>query len=167
MALYPIVKYPDPVLLRPTEELADIGDRERVLVRDMIETMHHEHGVGLAANQIGIPKRIFVASPDGKKGKELVFFNPRIVRASGAVREDEGCLSIPGFYDAVKRRERVTLRARGLDGRPVEIEAEGLLARIFQHETDHLDGFLFIHRLGFFRKRSVLRRLGERLPSPA
>lgn len=157
MAIYNVVKYPDPVLLKPAEEVTAVGEREKILIRDMIETMHAQKGVGLAANQIGVSKRIFVASPDGKKGQEIVFLNPRITARSGFLSLEEGCLSIPGIYDTVRRSARVTLDALGLDGKPVRVKAEGLLARIFQHETDHLDGFLYIHRLGFLKKRRLAR----------
>jgi peptide deformylase len=161
MAIHPVVKYPDPVLLRKTEEVGNIGERERILVRDMIETMHAQKGVGLAANQIGIPKRIFVASPDGARGKELVFFNPKILKRSGRVAAEEGCLSIPGYYQSVKRHLKVTLRAQNINGKAVEVTAQDLLARIFQHETDHLDGFLYPHRLGIFKKKRFFKKLDD------
>lgn len=161
MAVFKVVQYPDPVLLNPTQRVASIGEKERILVRDMIDTMYAQKGVGLAANQIGVNRSVFVASPDGKRGKELIFFNPEIVARAGAVQDEEGCLSIAGHYDRVKRHRRVTLRAGTLDGTIVEVQAEGLLARIFQHETDHLNGRLFVHRLGFFSKRKTLKRLGR------
>lgn len=157
MAIYNIVKYPDPVLLKRAEEVTAVGEKEKILIRDMIETMHAQKGVGLAANQIGISKRIFVASPDGKKGAELVFLNPRVTARSGFLSLEEGCLSIPEVYDTVRRSVRVTLEAIGPDGKPVRVKAEGLLARIFQHETDHLNGLLYIHRLGFFKRRRLAR----------
>ena len=159
MALYPVVRYPNPVLLKATVAVHKIGERERILVRDMIETMYAEKGVGLAANQIGISRRIFVASPDGEKGNEIALFNPEIVRRSGAVNAEEGCLSVPGLYEKVKRYERVTVRGTSPEGKTVEMDADGLLARIFQHETDHLNGLLFIHRLGLLKKQKVFRHL--------
>lgn len=158
MAIHKIVTYPDAVLLRKTAALDAIEERDKILIKDMIDTMYAAKGVGLSANQIGISKRIFVASPDGVRGKELVFVNPQIIRARGSVQAEEGCLSVPGHYEKVKRHKRVVLRARTLEGKTVEVEAEGLLARIFQHETDHLNGFLYIHRLGFFKKRRLLKR---------
>ncbi len=159
MAVFKVVQYPDPVLLRPTAKVASIGQKERILVRDMIDTMHVEKGVGLAANQIGVSLSVFVASPDGRRGKEIVFFNPEIISRSGGTTDEEGCLSVVGVYDRIKRHRRVTLRGLTLDGLAVEMKAEGLLARIFQHETDHLNGRLFVHRLGFFKKRGTLKRL--------
>ena len=159
MALLTIVKYPDPVLLKKTREVKEITPRENLLVRDMIDTMYAEKGVGLAANQVGVPLRIFVASADQVKGREIVCVNPRIVKKSGSLREEEGCLSVPGFSKVVRRFKKVTLRAQDLDLKEMRLEAEGLLARIFQHETDHLDGFLYVHRLNFFDKKIMLRKL--------
>jgi len=160
MAIFKVTKFPDPVLLRKIEPLEAITERERILVRDMIDTMHAEKGVGLAANQIGVARRIFIASPDQKRGNELVFVNPQIIRRSGRICDQEGCLSIPGYYEDVVRASRVTLRAMTIEMQPVEVEAEGLLARIFQHETDHLDGLVYVHRLGFFKKRKAFKSLG-------
>jgi len=159
MAIYKVVKYPDPVLFRKTEEVKEVTQREKILVQDMIETMYAEKGVGLAANQIGIPMRIFVAIADGVRGKELVFLNPEIIKKTGAVKEQEGCLSVPGIFHDVKRYKKVILRGMQLDGQTVEVEAEGILARIFQHEVDHLNGHLFIHRLGYFTKKKVFKML--------
>lgn len=154
-----VVQYPDPVLLKPTETVASIGPKERELIADMIATMHAEDGVGLAANQVGVSLRIFVASPDGVEGKERVFVNPQILRRSGELREFEGCLSVPQAYEPVRRFREVTLKGQNLDGQWVEVKATGLLARIFQHETDHLDGMLFIDRLGWLKKRRVTEKL--------
>lgn len=159
MRRLPVVQYPDPVLFTPTREVPWIGAEERELISDMIVTMHAESGVGLAANQIGVSKRIFVASPDGVKGRELVFVNPRIIHRAGEIREFEGCLSVPQAYEPVRRFREVTLRAQNIDGEWVEVKATGLLARIFQHETDHLDGMLFIERLGWLKKTRVVDKL--------
>lgn len=158
MARLKVVQYPDPVLLRRTEPVDSIGDAERALVLDMIETMHAESGVGLAANQVGVPRRIFVASADGVKGKELVYFNPEIIARSGEIRDFEGCLSVRDEYEPVTRHREVTLRAMDLEGRTVEVKAKGLLARIFQHEVDHLDGFVFVHRLGWLKRRRIFKK---------
>jgi len=120
MAIHTVVRFPDPVLLKAAAPVGHIGNRERVLVRDMIDTMHAERGVGLAANQIGVSRQIFVVSADGVRGKELVFFNPRIVKKSGRITEQEGCLSVPGYYEKVKRFSSITLRAKNLKGDAVE-----------------------------------------------
>lgn len=159
MTEHPVVKYPAPVLFKGTEEVDQIGERERILIKDMIDTMYLERGVGLAANQIGVSKRIFVVSVDGVRGKEIICINPRIIRRKGSVSVEEGCLSIPGYFDEVKRYQEVTLRAKNLEGKIEEIKARGLLARVFQHETDHLDGILFVNRFSFFKRRSVFRQL--------
>jgi len=165
MAIYSVVKYPDPILLQKTDHVDKIGDRERVLIRDMIETMHSQSGVGLAANQIGIARRIFVASPDGERGQELAFFNPEIIKSAGSLKESEGCLSVPNLWEPIRRYKRVTLKATNLKGRAVVIKAEGLLARIFQHEVDHLNGKLFIHRLGLLRRKRCFKLLDHGVKS--
>ena len=163
MAILKVVKYPDPVLSTRTKEVKKITDEDRKLVRDMIDTMYAENGVGLAANQVGIPKRIFVASADQVKGQEMVYFNPEIVRSEGVIKEFEGCLSVPEFYEPVKRAKRVWMRATTLDGKRVEVKGEGLVSRIFQHEIDHLNGILFIDRLGVFKSRSVKKKLSKKI----
>lgn len=165
MSVLPVVTYPHPVLAQRTREVKKITDEDRKLVRDMIETMYAENGVGLAANQVGVSKQIFVASADQVRGKEMVYFNPRIVRSEGTIKEFEGCLSVPEFYEPVKRAKRVWMRATTLDGREVEVKGEGLLSRIFQHEIDHLNGILFIDRLGFLKGRRVKKKLSKKIPA--
>lgn len=162
MAVLPVVQYPEKVLLTPTAPVDRITDKERKLVRDMIETMYAENGVGLAANQVGISQQIFVASADQVRGREIVYFNPRIVESSGSIKEFEGCLSIPEFYEPVKRFRRVRVEGMGLDGKPLSMEGVGLLSRIFQHEIDHLNGIVFIDRLGFLKSRSAKKKAARR-----
>ena len=164
MAVLKVLQYPHPVLKTKAEKVARITDAEQRLVRDMIETMYAENGVGLAANQIGVLKQIFVASADQVRGKELVFFNPEIVKKEGVVKEFEGCLSVPEFYEPVKRAKKVWMKAMTLAGDFVEVKAEGLLSRIFQHETDHLNGILFIDRLGFLKSKSAQKKLIKKAP---
>ena len=154
-----VLKYPHKILKTKADNVAKITDAERKLVRDMIETMYAENGVGLAANQIGVPKQIFVASADQVRGQEIVCFNPEIVRSEGTIKEFEGCLSVREFYEPVKRAKRVWIRATTLEGKEVEMKGEGLLARIFQHEIDHLNGFLFIDRIGFLKGRRIKKKL--------
>ena len=161
MAILPVVQYPDKVLKTKTVPVVQITDVERRLVRDMIDTMYAEKGVGLAANQVGVSKQIFVASPDQVRGRELVFFNPKIVKKEGVIKEFEGCLSVPDLYEPVRRARRVWMRAMTLEAKTVEVKAEGLLSRIFQHEIDHLNGFLFIDRLGLVRNRLARRKLSK------
>ena len=162
MAVLPVVKYPDLVLSTRTREVKKITEEDKQLVRDMIETMYAENGVGLAANQVGVAKRIFVASADQVRGQEMVFFNPAIVRSEGVIKEFEGCLSVPEFYEPVKRAKRVWMRATTLDGKQVEVMGEGLVSRIFQHEIDHLDGILFIDRLGFLKGRRIKKKISKK-----
>ncbi len=162
MAVLPVVKYPDKVLKTKTQEVAEVTDVERELIRDMIDTMYAENGVGLAANQVGVSKQIFVASADQIRGKELVYLNPRITKKEGVVKEFEGCLSVPELYEQVKRARRVWMKAMTPEGVMVEIKADGLLARIFQHEIDHLNGFLFIDRLGFMKGKRAQKKLARR-----
>lgn len=166
MAVLKVVKYPVKVLRTKTKAVERITDEDRKLVKDMIETMYAENGVGLAANQVGISKQLFVASADQVRGKELVYFNPRLVKKEGTLKEFEGCLSVPELYEPVKRAKRVRMRAMTLDGKTVEVKAEGLLARIFQHETDHLNGLLFIDRLGLLKSRLAQKKLSKKLSAP-
>ena len=163
MSVLPVVKYPDKVLRTKTQEVAQVTDVERELIRDMIDTMYAENGVGLAANQVGVSKQIFVASPDQIKGKELIYLNPRITKKEGVVKEFEGCLSVPELYEPVKRARRVWMKAMTPEGVKVEVKADGLLSRIFQHEIDHLNGFLFIDRLGFVKSKLAQKTLTRRL----
>jgi len=166
MAVLKVVKYPAKVLRTKTKKVERVTDEDRKLVKDMIETMYAENGVGLAANQVGISKQLFVASADQVRGNELVYFNPCLVKKEGTLKEFEGCLSIPELYEPVKRAKRVRMRAMTLDGKTVEVKAEGLLARIFQHETDHLNGLLFIDRLGLLKSRLTQKKLSKKLSAP-
>ena len=162
MAVLPVVKFPDKVLKTRAVEVTQITAEDRKLVKNMIDTMYAENGVGLAANQVGVLKRVFVASHDQVKGHEQVYINPRIIKKEGTVKEFEGCLSVPEYYEPVKRAKKVWLRAMDLGGRPVEVKAEGLLSRIFQHEIDHLDGILFIDRLGLLKSKLTRNRLSKK-----
>ncbi len=159
MAILSVLKFPHKILAAQAEELSEISSEDRRLIRDMIDTMYAENGVGLAANQVGVLKQIFVASPEQIKGEELVYINPRIVKKKGKIKEFEGCLSVPEFYEPVQRAKKVWMIARTPDWEEVEVEASGLLSRIFQHETDHLNGTLFIDRLGYFKSRLIKKKI--------
>ena len=163
MAILKVLKYPHKILATKAAAVARVTAEDRKLIKDMIETMYAEKGVGLAANQVGVLKQLFVASPDQEKGNELVFFNPRIIKKEGVIKEFEGCLSVPEFYEPVKRSRRVVMRAMTPDGETVEVEGEGLLSRIFQHEIDHLNGILFVDRLGVVKSRLAKAKLNRRL----
>jgi peptide deformylase len=147
--LRPIVMYPDPVLLARAAPVTQVTDAVRELVRDMFETMADAQGIGLAAPQVGVSRRVIVVdvSPVEKDRPPFALVNPEIVAHRGLVEGKEGCLSIPGVEGFVSRYEFVVVRGRNERGEPVRIEAAGLLARALQHEIDHLDGVLFIDRI--------------------
>jgi peptide deformylase len=145
MALLPVRRYGDPVLRQVAQPVPEITPEIKSLVADMIETMWHEVGVGLAAPQVGVSLRIFVMD-DGKRGARTLI-NPVVTERGGSVREEEGCLSLPGVFADVERSTSLRVTGLDADGGPVELDARGLQAKIVQHEIDHLDGVLFIDRL--------------------
>ena len=157
--IYPIVKYPNAVLEKPTEPVTVFDDELRKLTEDMFESMYAAQGVGLAAPQIGKSVRVAVIDVSIGKNPEarLVLANPEIVHAEGEQREEEGCLSLPSFRGMVMRPLFVTVRAQNATGEPWEMRGENLLARAFCHEIDHLDGVLFLQHLGML-KRDLIRR---------
>jgi len=161
MALREIVKYPDPILLAPTEEVGRIDADVRRLVRDMVETMHAAPGVGLAANQVGVPLRVAVIDLSvGKEPSELlVLINPQLVSAEGAHAEEEGCLSIPGITEVVERPLVAEVEALNLDGKTIRVRGEALMARALLHEIDHLNGVLFIEHLSPLKRRLARRKI--------
>jgi peptide deformylase len=163
--IYPIVKYGDPVLERPAETVTEFGTAElQKFLDDMFESMYAAKGVGLAAPQIGFSRRIAVidASAGEDPSQKLVLINPEILRVEGSQVSEEGCLSIPGFREQVKRGKRVTVRAQNADGEAFEKTAEDLLARAFLHETDHLNGRLYILHISML-KRDLIRRKIKKL----
>ena len=155
MAIRPIVEYPAPVLLSPGDPVVDFDDDLKSLVQDMFDTMYDAEGVGLAAQQIGVPLRLFVIDCDGIK---LVAANPEIVSTDGEQGGEEGCLSVAKVPSELKRPARAVLRAQDVTGEWFEKEATGLAARCFQHETDHCDGILFIRHLSPLKRDIVVRR---------
>jgi peptide deformylase len=168
IVILPIRTLGDPVLRETAKPVTEFDRRLRALRDDMIETMYDAPGVGLAGPQVGISSRLFVFD-DGETGPVFVA-NPTLVDGEGDVDEEEGCLSIPGPYHETRRLARVTCRGHDVEGAPLEITGEGLLARILQHETDHLDGMLFIDRLDEVGRRAVLaelRRIELGLEEPA
>jgi peptide deformylase len=157
----PILLWGDPVLEQPAEAVTNITEQEAKLVQDMIETMYKAPGVGLAAPQVGVPKRIMVTDATGgdDKSQLLVVMNPEIVATDGEQYEDEGCLSIPGFSATVVRPKRVVLKGVDLNGKDVILEGSDLLARAFCHELDHLNGTLFLEHLSFIKRDMIKRRI--------
>lgn len=168
MAIRPILHYPDKRLRSPGLPVTDFGPELQRLVDDMAETMYAAPGVGLAATQIGEPVRLFIvdtATGDDEPSDLRVFVNPEILERHGEVRWEEGCLSFPGVHEEIDRAERVTVRAQDRDGKPFELEADGLLAVAIQHEHDHLDGRLMVDHLGLIKRRLVHREMVKRAAS--
>ena len=159
--IHPIVKYGDPVLETPTKPVEKFDDEFRKLTDDMFESMYAAQGVGLAAPQIGIGLRVTVIDVTNGKNAEakLVCANPQIVHAEGEQHEEEGCLSLPGFRGRVMRPAYVTIRAQNVSGEEFEMRGEGLLARAFCHEIDHLDGILFINHLSILKRDLIKRKI--------
>jgi peptide deformylase len=161
MAVLEIKKYPERVLKEKATPVADIDSDIQRLIDDMIETMYAAPGIGLAAPQVGVSKRIIVIDVSVKEGEKtplIVLINPEIITAQGEIESEEGCLSLPGYITTIKRAERVTVEGLNRDGVKIRIEGDGLLSRALQHEIDHLEGKLLIDRISsikreFFKKR--------------
>ncbi|NKE70542.1 peptide deformylase [Candidatus Manganitrophus noduliformans] len=173
MPVLEIVKYPAPVLLQRAEEVREVDGALQKQIDEMIETLYAAPGLGLAAPQVGDSRRFFVydlsvqeEEPVARKGP-LVVLNPEILEMEGEEVSDEGCLSIPGYHEKVKRAYRVLLRGLDREGKEIRIEGEGLLARLFQHEVDHINGVLMVERFSslkkdiFFRKFKKMLKQGE------
>ena len=161
MSVLPIRILGDPVLREPTREVETFDELMHRLFEDMLETMYNAPGVGLAAPQIGLSLRFFVYDAEKGNGSGAIA-NPVLTVLEGEIVEDEGCLSIPGLWYPTARAERVRVDGLDLEGKPVTIHAEGLLARVFQHETDHLNGMLFLDRLSEADRRKAMSMLRER-----
>jgi peptide deformylase len=159
--LRPIVRHGAAVLHRPAERVAEITPEIEALVDDMIQTMYAAPGIGLAAPQVGVGKRLFVCDISvGRNPSDLlVFINPEFVERDGMQLEEEGCLSVPGFNATVARPARAVLKGLDRHGEPLTVDASGLLARCFQHEMDHLDGTLFVDRLRGLQKDLIVRKI--------
>jgi len=161
VAILPIRKHGDPVLREPAQDVERFDDAMAKLAEDMLDTMYDAPGVGLAGPQVGVSLRIIVFDDQTGDGPRRLA-NPVLQDMEGEQDDDEGCLSIPGMYFPTKRSQRVRVKAQDLDGTPVTFEAEGFLARIMQHETDHVNGFLFIDRLDERDRREAMRQIRER-----
>jgi peptide deformylase len=157
----PIVKYPDPVLQRPTALVTVFDESLRQLVDDMFVSMYAAEGIGLAAPQVGVSKRLAVIDLSFQKRPEdkLVLVNPQVLETSSKQYEEEGCLSLPEIRDKVTRAAHIRVRAQDVHGTPFEVEGDGLLTRALQHEIDHLDGVLFIFRLSRLKRDLHLRKI--------
>ena len=156
MTLLKIKTYPDPVLKKVAEPVVRFGADDQKVFNDMIETMYQADGVGLAAPQVGISKRILIASPTMTPGEEYVFVNPEIVESRGRQLSLEGCLSLPGISGEIPRAKIIHFRAQDRKGNPIEMTVKDFFARIIQHEIDHLNGVLLIDRVDFDKRQELL-----------
>jgi len=174
-----ILEYPDPRLRTRATPVAVVDDAVRQLIDDLLETMYASKGIGLAASQVDIHRRVLVLDISDGRDQPMAFINPEILEAEGSAPGEEGCLSLPGIYDKLERAARVRVRALDRNGEPFELQADGLLGVCIQHEMDHLDGKLFVDYLSELKRQLIRRRLqkerrqrpsqwsGLRAPAPA
>jgi peptide deformylase len=162
MALLPILRYPDPRLHTKAAPVTSVDDEVRKLAADMAETMYEAPGIGLAATQVDVHRQVIVIDVSEDKSQLRVFVNPEILAREGECEGEEGCLSVPGIYETVKRSQKVRVRALGLDGKPFELEAEGLLAVCIQHEMDHLQGKVFVEYLSMLKQSRIKAKLAKK-----
>lgn len=165
MPLFEIVTFPHPALKTKADEVKGLNPDLKKLVQSLAETMYHAPGIGLAANQVGVLQQVAVVDISGpEEAKKLVvLINPRIVLAEDSVVEEEGCLSVPGYRAEVKRAAKLTVAAKNLKGEDIEIHAEGLFARALQHEIDHLQGKLFLDRIGRLKRSQIVREIKKKM----
>jgi peptide deformylase len=162
MALLHILEYPDPRLKKVASPVTAFTPEIEKLVRDMAETMYAAPGVGLAATQVDVHKRVIVIDISDTKDDLRVFINPELVAAEGEVECEEGCLSVPGYYDKVTRAEKITVRAQDARGEAFELTTDGLLAVCIQHEMDHLEGKVFVEKLSALKRARLLAKLRKK-----
>ena len=172
MALLDILVYPDPRLRERAAPVTAVDEEIRTLVDDMAETMYAAPGIGLAAIQVNVPRRVIVIDISEDQSDLRVFINPRIVERDGEQQLEEGCLSVPGVYAPVQRAERITVQALDRDGRQFQLTTDGLLSVCIQHEIDHLDGKVFVDYLSRLKQDRIRRRLRKQArrvnePAPA
>ena len=163
MARLDILHFPDPRLRRRAEPVGSVDDRVRRLIDDMLDTMYEAPGIGLSAPQVNVAKRVVTIDVSKDRSAPLCLVNPEIRSAGGETETEEGCLSVPGVHELVKRPERVRVQALDRDGRSREIEAEGLLAVCIQHEIDHLDGRLFVDYLSRLKRQRIRKKAEKAL----
>lgn len=160
--LLDILEYPDPRLRKIAARVPVVTPDIRKLVRDMAETMYAAPGVGLAATQVNVPKQVIVIDASESRDTLKVFINPEIVSARGETQAEEGCLSVPGYFDLVRRAARITVRAQDENGRPFELAADEMLAACIQHEMDHLVGKVFVDYLSPLKRARLATKLGKK-----
>ncbi len=164
MAILPVLHYPDPRLRTKAKPVAAVDDSIRHLIDDLLETMYEAPGVGLAATQVDVHQRVLVVDVSEARDEPHAFVNPVIEVAEGKQEREEGCLSVPGFYEVVERADHVRVAALDRDGKPFTLEAEDLLAVCIQHECDHLDGKLFVDYLSSLKRQRIKNKLRKRAP---
>jgi len=160
MAKLTILEFPDPRLRTRAAPVAAVDDSVRKLIDDMFETMYAAPGVGLAATQVNVHRRVLVADVSQEQNQPLALVNPEIIEREGKTEAEEGCLSVPGIFDKLTARSaRIRVRALDRDGQPIELDAEGLLAVCIQHEMDHLEGKLFVDYLSELKRTRIRKKL--------
>jgi len=159
MPLLPILHFPDPKLRTRAKPVESVDDTIRTLIDNMFETMYEAPGIGLAATQVDVHKRVIVVDVSEEKNQPLVFINPELLEKQGIEEMDEGCLSVPGIYEKVQRADSVKVRALDRNGQSFEMEADGLLAVCIQHEMDHLEGKLFVDYLSSLKRDRIQKKL--------
>ena len=160
MAKLTILEYPDPRLRTKAQPVTAVDDSIRQLVDDMFETMYEAKGIGLAATQVDVHRRVLVTDVSADRTDPRVFINPQVIEREGSTEAEEGCLSVPGIFDTLRTRaEKIRVRALDRDGQPFEVDADGLVAVCIQHEIDHLDGKLFVDYLSELKRNRIRKRL--------
>ncbi len=159
MAILEVLHYPDPGLRKKAVSVETVDESCRILAKDMLQTMYENNGIGLASTQVNVQKRLVVIDLSEDKNEAIYLINPEILTSEGTGESQEGCLSVPEYYDTVMRAERITYRYQDLEGKVIESEADGLLSVCIQHEIDHLDGKLFIDYLSPMKRRRLRKKL--------
>jgi len=166
MAILEIKKFNEPVLRKKCEKVKKVDEEIKKLIVDMVQTMKEEQGIGLAAPQVGVSKRVIVVQTDLEGRRILALVNPKIIKKSQEKEKDEeGCLSFPGIFLEIKRAKEVEVEGLDIKREKIKLKAKGLLARVFQHEIDHLDGVLFIDRISFWQRLKIRKKLQQRDPA--
>ncbi|RLA24295.1 MAG: peptide deformylase [Gammaproteobacteria bacterium] len=161
MGILSILEFPDPRLRTVAKPVADVNEEIVGLVEDLFETMYQQHGVGLAATQVDIHKRIIVIDTSDEKNNPICLINPEIIKQMGEEQSDEGCLSVPGIFEPVTRAEEITVTALNQQGKSFELDADGLLAICIQHEIDHLQGKLFVDYLSSLKRQRIKKKMAK------
>ena len=159
MAILEILHYPDPRLRNEAKQVTEVDAEIQQLVKDMFETMYDAPGIGLASIQVNVPMRVIVVDVSEEQDQPLCFINPEVVETEGEETMDEGCLSVPGFYETVQRAEKIRVKALNEKGETFEMDADGLLAVCIQHEIDHLDGKLFVDYISPLKRNRIRKKL--------